>query len=468
MNRFCLFLTVVFIIFSSCDNRMYYEGDMANVEFSDDTVHFDTVFTSIGTTTRELRIINPYRKWLHIDRIELAGGEDSFFRLNIDGIASDRVNNVDIAPEDSLFIFIDAIIDPSNLDNPVLINDSIEFDIKGNIIDVNLIAWGQDIILLNSATIKTETWNAAKPYVIYNSVFVDTGHVLTINEGVEILFHRGSGMYVAGTLVAEGSVEKPVIFASDRVEKMYDDIPGQWQGLYFLNGSTGNIIGNAKVLQAVSGIHSGNLDSDEAPPDLDLYNLFIAHMSVAGISSLGGTIDASNIVIANCGYYCAFLAAGGEYSFIHSTMANRWTYSNRMSPSLYISDYYDNEQTRYTGDLVKAGFYNTVVTGNMRSEIYIESATGKDLEVEFVNCFVQNENLQAYNYDNCIFNLDPGFYSWNDYDFRPDTLSPLVDAASFYYADRAPYDILGNNRLSDEAPDIGAYEKQPGENADEN
>lgn len=467
MNKFCLLLTVVFIILSSCDHRIYYEGGMASVEFSDDTIHFDTVFTSLGTTTRELRVINPYKKWLHIDRIELAGGDSSPFRLNIDGNPSKRINGIDIAPGDSLFIFIDAIIDPNDLDNPVLINDSIEFELKGNIFDVNLIAWGQDIILMDSELIETETWSAGKPYVIYNSVYVDTGHVLTIKEGVEILFHRGSTMYIAGTLVAEGSVEKPVIFSSDRVEEMYYDIPGQWNGLYFMNGSTGNIIGNAKVLQAVSGIHSGNPDSAGAPPDLELYNLFIAHMSVSGISSLGSTIDARNIVVSDCGYYCAFLAAGGEYSFVHSTMANRWTYSNRTSPALYISDYYDHDQGRYTGNLVKAGFYNTAVTGNNHSEIYIESATGEDMEVEFVNCFVQDENLQAYEYNNCIFNLDPGFYSWNDYDFRPDTLSPLIDAASSYYAGIVPYDIRGNSRLNDEAPDIGAYEKQPGENADE-
>lgn len=447
---------------------MYYEGDMATIGFSDDTIHFDTVFTSIGTTTRELRIINPYRKWLHIDRIELAGGDDSFFRLNIDGIAANRVEGIDIAPEDSLFIFIDAIIDPNDRDSPVLINDSIEFEIKGNVLDVNLIAWGQDIILMNSELVKTETWNSARPYVVYNSVFVDTGQVLTINEGVEVLFHRGSTMYIAGTLVAEGSVERPVIFSSDRVEDVYFDVPGQWTGLYFMNGSKGNIIGNARVLQAVAGIHSGSPGSDDDPPDLELYNLSIAHMSVSGISSLGSTIDAENIIIYDCGYYCAFLAAGGEYSFIHSIMANRWSYSNRTSPSLYISDYYDHDQTRYTGDLVNAGFYNTVITGNNQSEIYIESAAGEKLEIEFINCLLRNDYLQGYNYVDCLFNLDPGFYNWNDYDFRPDTLSPLVDAASFYYAGRVPFDIRGNSRLSDAAPDIGAYEKQPGENADQN
>ncbi|MFO7852091.1 MAG: choice-of-anchor Q domain-containing protein [Bacteroidota bacterium] len=466
MNKLYFFLLIIFICLSSCEKKRYFHGDIATIKFSEDTIHFDTVFTSIGTVTKELRVINPYKSWLNISAINLAGGENSPFRLNVDGVPATSFNDIEIAPSDSLFVFIDAIIDPNNQNNPVLINDSIEFEIKGNIQDVNLIAWGQDINLVNSAIIETETWTGDKPYVVYNSMLVDTGHVLTVSEGAEILFHRGSSMYIAGSLVVNGTVEKPVVFASDRIEEMYSDVPALWQGLYFLNGSSGNRIHNARLTNAVSGIHAGNLGTPDPPPDLELHNLFIAHMSVSGLSSLGAAITAENTVIAHCGNYCTFIAMGGDYSFTHCTMANRWDYSNRLSPALYISDFYDYDEMRYTGELYGAGFYNSVITGRRPSEIYIESTDNVDLNVEFINCLVQKEGLADYKYEDCLINEDPLFFSWIDYDFRPDTLSPLINRGLVYYAQMLPYDLRGNSRLDDAAPDMGAYEKQAGENAE--
>ena len=466
MNKLYFFLLIVLICFSSCEKKKYFQGDIAMIEFSEDTIHFDTVFTSIGTVTKELRVINPYKSWLLIDRIQLAGGDNSPFRLNVDGVPANSFHNIEIAPSDSIFIFIDAIIDPNDQNNPVLINDSIEFEVKGDIQDVNLIAWGQDIILIQSAIVETETWSEGKPYVIYNSMLVDTGHVLTVNEGTEILFHRGSTMYVAGTLVVEGTIEKPVIFSSDRIEAIYSDLPGQWQGLYFLNGSTSNKINNASIKNGVAGLHAGNLGTPDPAPELELHNLIIAHMTVSGLSSLGASVAAENIIIAHCGYYCAFLALGGDYSFIHCTMANQWDYSNRISPSVYISDFYDYNDERYSGELVTAGFYNSVITGWKPSEVYIESSDEQQLNIEFVNCFLQNENLQGYEYESCLFNENPLFFSWDDYDFRPDTLSPLINNGLPYYAEMVPYDLRGNSRLVDSAPDMGAYEKQKGENAE--
>ena len=464
MNRIYISLIAGLMIFSSCTEKKYFAGDIASIEFSEDTIHFDTVFTTIGTTSRELRVKNPYRSWLLIDRIQLAGGENSPFRLNIDGKTASVVYDTEIAPGDSLFIFIDAVIDPNDRNNPVMINDSIEFEIQSDVLDVNLIAWGQDIRLMNSVSTGTDTWDDRKPWVIYNSVFVDTGQVLTINEGARILFHRGSAMYIAGSLVVKGSNEKPVLFASDRTEEVYSDIPGQWEGIYFLNGSSDNRIHNAEIIQAVTGIHAGDPGKNGGAPDLDLKNLVISHMSVNGLSSIGGSIDAENILISDCGYHCAFLAGGGEYIFNHCTMASRWTYSGRTVPSVFISDYYDHNEIRYTGNLERAGFYNSVITGNKASEVFAGSSGSEQLNIGFINCLVQDEDPQGYSYEQCIFNRDPIFVSWDDYDFRPDTLSPLLNMASGYYAEMVPYDLSGNSRLSDEGPDIGAYEKQADKN----
>ncbi len=467
MNKCCfLLLFVVLLILSSCEKKRYYEGDLRGLTFSTDTVHFDTVFTTIGTTTREFRVRNTTGSWMMIEDIILAGGNDSPFRVNVDGLPGNTFSDIELTPGDSIFIFVDVIIDPNDQDNPVLLTDSLEFRMNGQSKAVRFIAWGQDIFLVNSERIGTETWSGGKPYVIYNSMIVDTGHVLTVNEGTRLLFHRGSTMYIAGSLVVNGSTEKPVIFASDRTEEMYYDVPGQWQGLYFLNGGDESMITNAEIRNAVSGIHAGNLGTSDPAPVIMLSNLRIEHMSVSGISSIGASFFAENVIISHCGYYCAFLSAGGEYSFIHCTMANQWDYSNRISPSLYISDFYDYDETRYAGELVSAGFYNTVITGNRLPEVYMESSDGELMNVEFINCLIGNTDLQDYSSEDCIFNENPLFLDWGRYDFRPDTLSPLINTGSLDYAGVNGYDIRGFSRLADEGPDIGAYERQPGEYAD--
>src|SRR5512145_695658 len=85
----------------------------APVTFSSDTLFFDTIFTSLGSTTMEVRAKNLTDKPILINEITLAGGDDSPFRVNINGMAASTVRDITIASGDSIFLFVDAVIDPS-------------------------------------------------------------------------------------------------------------------------------------------------------------------------------------------------------------------------------------------------------------------------------------------------------------------------------------------------------------------
>ena len=56
--------------------------------------------------------------------------------------------------------------------------------------DVDLVAWGQDFNLIKDNHIKTTTWTADKPYLVYNYAYVDSGEVLTVEPGAKIYFHN--------------------------------------------------------------------------------------------------------------------------------------------------------------------------------------------------------------------------------------------------------------------------------------
>jgi len=46
-----------------------------------------------------------------------------------------------------------------------------------------------------------------------------------------------------------------------------------------------------------------------------------------------------------------------------------------------------------------------------------------------------------------------------EYNYELDTLSPAQHSAAGNIALQFPYDLVGNSRLSDNGPDIGAYER---------
>ena len=82
------------------------------MEFSSDTILFDTVFTTIGSVTLPLKVFNPSSDAVRIDEILLEGGESSQFRINIDGAVGPSVENWPLLGNDSLWIFIEVTIDP--------------------------------------------------------------------------------------------------------------------------------------------------------------------------------------------------------------------------------------------------------------------------------------------------------------------------------------------------------------------
>ena len=115
------------------------------LEFSTDTVFFDTVFTTIGSSTRRMKVFNPHNEALQIEKIAIAGGEASPFRLNVNGDSGKEHENVLILGSDSIYIFAEVTIDPNQQDAPLILEDSLIFITNGNVQTVRLVAWGQEI-----------------------------------------------------------------------------------------------------------------------------------------------------------------------------------------------------------------------------------------------------------------------------------------------------------------------------------
>lgn len=476
------FFIGILILFAtqSCRKVKFDESSNAFLTFSKDTLHFDTVFNGIGSATRYFIVYNKNDLPIKISDIRLLSGENSNFRINVNGTAAREFFDVEINGDDSIFIFADVTIDPQNDD--VIEYDQIRFSTNGNEQIIHMLAYGQDIHLINDSVLETQTWTNDKPYVIYNSAAVDENEVLTIEQGTHIYSHRNSRIIVLGTLIVDGSFEEPVIFEGDRLNgnssiffendslDNYDDVAGQWEGIILANISTNNHVENAIIKNAVTGIQVGSL-GDENFTSLTLHNTRIEHHSYAGIFAISSTLLATNCLISDCGYYSVLLTTGGNYNFYNSTIGNYWR-GIRSKPALLISNYLNYENTIYLGDLQNAYFGNSIIWGSNDNEIVIEEYA--DVSTEF-NYFFENSILRINSeneidsenenhFKNILLNVDPLFKEPYSYDFNLTENSPAINAASSEIVNTYPsllfLDLNNNLRLTDDNPDIGAYELQ--------
>jgi len=437
--------------------------------FSTDTVFFDTVFTTVGTATQIFKLYNPSKEKIIISTIELARGGASPFRFNIDGISSTRITDLEIAGKDSAFVFVKVTIDPNQANAPLVQNDSIVFVTNNNRQDIKLIAWGQDAHFYRNGILGSNyIFTADKPHVIYGFLAVDSLYTLTIEAGARIHLHSKAILliYRDATLKVNGTKENPVIFEGDRLEDYYRDISGQWGRIWLYAGSIDNEINYAIIRNGEVGIQA-DTTGNSLNPTLRITNTLIYNMSGTGILGQGTNIRAANCVIGNCGASSVALSLGGNYDFRHCTIGNFWNNSFRKTTALLLNNYYyDTSNNVQMRALENAWFGNCVIFGDKNEEISLDRhSTGGVFNYHFENCLLKTELniLDDAFFINCIKNEDPWFRDPYKVEFQPDTLiSALINKGSFDVLTNAfinlQNDILGNTRVNDQAPDIGAYE----------
>ena len=148
------------LVLQSCyDEERFTNSSDVVLSFSADTLKFDTVFTSIGSATRHFMVYNNNKDAVRTS----VSVPNRHFRLNIDGVATNSYNNLEIRGKDSAYIFVEVTVDPQSNNAPVLILDSVSFTTNGNKQNVKLEAFGQDMVFYNDSIIGNEHWTADKP-----------------------------------------------------------------------------------------------------------------------------------------------------------------------------------------------------------------------------------------------------------------------------------------------------------------
>lgn len=463
-HLFWVLFVVMVLVFSSCRKDEPITDSSARLGFSVDTVMFDTIFTSFGSTTKQFKVYNRHDQPINISSLYLAKGDNSSFRMNVNGFQSNHLEDIEIAANDSFFVFVEVTIEPGR--DEMVEQDSIVFSTNGNIQDIDLVAFGQDVNLLVGDTILTNTtWTNDKPYLVYYYVIVDSLVTLTIEQGTQIHFHKNALMWVKGSLQVNGALDMPVVFQGDRLEDLYDDVPGQWDRLLFGEGSTNNYMDYSIVKNASIGIQLGTL-SEGQKPSLLFTNSRIEHMSYTGIYSVSSGLVAMNSVIADCGYYAIACLAGGYYEFYHCTVANYWGYATRNDPSVILSNNLYAQGNYYLGDLQKAYFVNCIIDGSLENELILSNDNNAAFSYMFRNTMIKagsEIDTNAAGFSEVIWNGKPNFIDYRDSKYELDTLSEAKDAGTLVVIDSLPVlgvDYYGISRTADLGPDLGPFERE--------
>lgn len=468
-----ILIAIIFMMnMVSCEDDKYVSSSDVRLGFSVRAIKFDTVFPTIGSATQHLKVYNSYDQKVLISNIRLASGKDSGFRLTINGVAANELHDVEIPPHDSIYIFVEVAAGIGEKDLPFVVKDSIVFKTNENFQDVDLMAWGQDVVLVPGSITGSVNWTAEKPYLVNSGTRVERGAVLTIAPGTRVHFHNGTGLYVRGKVIAEGSLLQPIIFQGDRLESIYKNIPDQWNGILLFSGSQDNVFNHVEIKNANIGLQVGTIEN-EGSASVVIGNSKIYNHAYAGIFALKSKVRTYNTLITNCGLYGAALLVGGEYEFYHSTIANYtagFSTQSRTTASLLISDHVivdqDDESITYTGNLKKAYFANTIVAGDIAGGNEVELARSGDaaFNFRFEHCLLQlNDTFnisQGSRYHSVLKGADPKFRDpLREMNFELDSLSPAKDAGAPEVSQLFPFDMLNQSRTGDDGPDLGAYER---------
>jgi hypothetical protein len=427
----------------SCKKERFLNSG-GELRYSVDTLSFDTVFTAQGSFTNSFKIYNPQPQRVKLSSVRLAGGESSYFSLNVDGYKGKSVQDIEIAPNDSIFVFATVNIDPTNTNTPFVVEDKVIATMNGSNYELPLLAYGQNAYYIYDSILQTQTWLTDKPYIIINNAAVDSNQTLTIPAGCRIYMHANSNLYVLGSLKVNGTKTDSVVFQGDRLDRAYfgyEGYPGEWGGIFFLGSSRGSVVdyavlkncgnGSAGIPAAIYASHNGT-----TAPDVYLKHVTVENSIGYGLLSFGSFVRAENCLFHTCGAQALAVFEGGRYEFLNCSFINYGTdkVSHIDNPTVAILNYRKVSETEYVvGPLVSSYFINCVIWGSLENELVLDKLDNADYQLSLEHCLIRKklDESPVPNYVTQVsnkFNEDPQFVDYAKWNYRPKEGSPLIDA----------------------------------------
>lgn len=469
INRILLFSLMSVLLAACSEDAGFSVSPSLRLEFSRDTIAFDTVFTDIGSPTYGLVVRNRNSDGIRISNARLASGGLSGFSVMVDGQYGTSMNNLDVRAKDSIFVYASVEPERNGAEVPLVVEDSLLFTLESGVQQhVTLLAYGRDVAFICGETISADSTIVAGHYVVYDSLVVAQGATLTLGAGATLYFHDKAFMRVEGTLVASGSQSRPVVMRGDRTDKMfsylpYDRVPGQWGGVVFASTSNGNHLSHCDIHSAKYGLRVELGDTAQQRITIESSKLYNFEGNALELNMAHATVE--NSLIANAQGNCVKVV-GGDVSFVHCTIANFYVWKQR-DVALALHNSLDGAPAPLRGAL----FSNCIISGSREDEIMGYLTTLGDSVPDCINYRFENSLINTVpsedscfvniSYDNTPYGKDHFRLIDHDnfiYDFHLGNDSTMATGrASDAYLELLPYDLDGVLRTAG-AVDAGCYQ----------
>lgn len=465
----------IFVIMSvflvACNEDAGFSSDPdLRLEFSCDTVTFDTLFTDLSSPTAMFVVHNRNKNSLRVSDIRLASGGESGFNVLVDGEPGNVVRDIEIRAKDSIYILASVKLDRNGTDMPLMVKDSLLFTLESGVGQyVLLMAYGRDVTFMHAPKFTTDTILAAGHYVVYDSLVVGPESNLALSAGTTLYFHDNAFMKIEGTLNAAGDLESPIVFRGDRTDRMfdnlpYDRVPGQWGGVTFTSTSNGNILKYCDIHSAKYGlmVELGDTTLQRLTVESSKIYNFTGH----AMELQQAHASVSNTLIANAEGNCVKVV-GGSVDFVHCTIANFYVWKQRdVALALH------NNLEGVPAPLYRASFSNCIIAGTKDDELMGYFTEYGDTVPNSVNYYFSHSLINTVaTDDSCFVSVvfdRPDSLSFakeqfmlidNEefkYDFHLSEISQARGIASGEFLDILPVDVDGVQRTA-EAVDAGCF-----------
>jgi len=365
MTRLFLFLAFLVASLASCsDDDKFTASPTVTLSFSTDSVKMDTVFSTVGSRTYDFWVYNRGSRGLHLQSVRLRQGNQTGFRVNVDGSYLDNalgavVTDLEVRSGDSLRVFVEFTAPHNQQPTPQLVEDDLVFLLESGIQQrVVLRAFAWDALLCDSIVVSSDsTIEYSQPLVIRRGLRVDSAVTLNLRN-TTLFFHDKAGIDVYGTLVTDS-----VVMRGDRLDHMFDYLPydrvsGQWRGLRFFPSSFENELIATEIRNAESGIVC---DSTTFPSDRQrLYmERSVVHNSAGhGLLAFNSWVGLLRCQFTNSAGDClAFY--GGAAVMDHCTVAQFYPFPGGRGAALRFANFYG--ESAYP--LHAMTMTNSIVTG---------------------------------------------------------------------------------------------------------
>lgn len=464
-----ILLTAVLIV-SCVKDETFTDNPTYMLSFSEDSVKFDTVFTTIGSATKELIVYNTNSQAICLPSVHLASGGTSGFRINVDGLSGTNFSDVEILHKDSIYVFVEVTLSPEQSESQDAITDSIQFTLpNGKVQNLILQAYGQNVIIMKAQHISSDTVLSSNiPYLIYDSLVVDQGVTLEITPGTTLYFHDKASLEVHGTIKAKGTLSDPITFRGDRLDKLlwyvpYDHVDALWNGIHIYETSLDNELNYCDI-------HSGNygvrVDGANVGTSLLLTNSIIHNVAGHGLDLFCCNTEIGNCQITNAKGNCVNII-GGSNQFYFNTIAQFYPW-DACGHALYFANVIND--TAYSVN--NLGFEGCIITGMAKDELFGTRVDDESIafNYEFKHCLVLTDttSIDFSRFVGCVFEGDTAISKRHNFvsvinhdyssDFHLDSISRArgIAVVDFKIPPRYLTDHDGWNRP--ELSDAGCYQ----------